>query len=212
MRARCEVRRLRGTFEYQGVGQHGTGQLHMRWKAPSSLVEQLKGPMGSITRGFDGTRAWGRHPQAGVRRISSFEVEEILLVGVLYQPILVRHLYGEPTYEGRVKVDGRDTEVLSATRRGGWTDRFYFDVVTGLPLQLDVWEEGPEGTRDRNSGEAYLAHYRLDDYRIIDGVAVPHFIRRKRPNSTMTFRFADVRHNVTLPDSIFREPDRSSDR
>lgn len=205
-----KTREIHGTFEYRGVGQHGTGQFEMRWRSPTSLVEQLRGPMGVITRGFDGARAWGSHPQAGVRQLSSFEIDEILLEGALYQPIVVQHRYGEPTYEGRTNVGGRETEVLSAVRIGGKADRFYFDPVTGLPVQLDVWEEGPEAVRE--PGESYLAHYQLDDYRTVDGVAVPFYVRRVRPNSTMTFRFTQVRQNVALSDSIFRDPARSLDR
>lgn len=201
------TREIHGTFEYRGVGQHGTGQLEMRWKAPSSLVEQLRGPMGVITRGYDGARAWGSHPQRGVRQLSSYEIDEIRLVAALYQPLVIHHRYREPTYEGRTNVGGRETEVLSAIRQGGRADRFYFDLVTGLPVQLDVWEEGPEAVRQ--PGEFYLAHYQLDDYRTVDGVAVPFYVRRVRPNSTMTFRFTQVRQNVALSDSIFRGPARS---
>jgi hypothetical protein len=203
-----KTREIHGTFEYRGVEQHATGQLEMRWRSPSSIVERLRGPMGVITRGFDGARAWGNHPQVGVRQLSSFEIEEILLEGVLYQPLGVRHLYGEASYEGRMNIGGRDTEVLSASRRGARTDRFYFDLVTGLPVRLDVWEEGPEAVRQ--PGKFYLAYYYLDDYRTVDGVAVPFYVRRERPNSTMTFRFTEVRQNVSLPDSIFRVPVRSS--
>ena len=204
------TREIHGTFEYRGIEQHATGQLEMRWRSPSSLVEQLRGPMGVITRGYDGARAWGYHPQAGVRQLSSFEIDEILLEGVLYQPLGVRHRYGKPSYEGRTNVGGRDTEVLSASRRGGRADRFYFDLVTGLPVRLDVWEEGPEAVR--RSGKFYLAHYQLDDYRTVDGVAVPFYVRRERPNSTMTFQFTEVRQNVALSDSIFGAPARSPNR
>jgi len=204
------TREIHGTFEYRGAGQHGTGQLQMKWKAPSSLVEQLRGPMGVITRGYDGARAWGSHPQRGVRKLSSYEIDEIQLAAALYQPIVIHHRYHEPTHEGRTKVGGRETEVLSAIRRGGRADRFYFDLVTGLPVQLDVWEEGPEAVR--RPGESYLAHYQLDDYRTVDGVAVPFYVRRVRPNSTMTFRFNEVRQNLALSDSIFRDPARSANQ
>lgn len=198
------TREIHGTFEYRGVGQHGTGQLEMSWKAPSSLVEQLRGPMGVITRGYDGARAWGSHPQRGVRQLSSYEIDEIRLVAALYQPLVIHDRYRVPTYEGRTNVEGRETDVLSAIRHGGKADRFYFDLVTGLPVQLDVWEEGPEAVRE--AGEFYLAQYQLDDYRTVDGVAVPFYVRRVRPNSTMTFRFTAVRQNVALSDSIFKDP------
>ena len=201
------TRHIHGTFEYSGVGQYGTGYLEMRWKTPNLLVEELRGSMGVITRGFDGVHAWGSHPQRGMRQLSSQEIEEIRLVAALYQPLIIHDRYREPTYEGRAIVSGRDTEVLSAIRHAGKADRFYFDLVSGLPVQLDVWEEGPEAVRE--PGESYLAHYHLDDYRTVDGVAVPFYVRRVRPNSAMTFRFTEVRQNVALSDSIFRDLARS---
>ena len=207
--APIRTREILGRFEYTGVGQHATGRVEMRWKAPSSIAEHLRGPMGVITRGFDGERAWGSHPQTGVRQLSSFEIDEMLLEGVLYQPLGVQQWYAEPSYEGRVRIAGRDLEVLSASRHGGRIDRFYFDPVGGLPVRLDLWEEGPEAVRTGRSGDFYLAHYDLEDYRIVEGMSVPFLIRRRRPNSTMTFWFTEVRHNIQLPDSIFRAPIRT---
>src|SRR5687768_11260540 len=36
------TREIQGTFEYKGIGQHATGELELKWKAPGSLVEQLR--------------------------------------------------------------------------------------------------------------------------------------------------------------------------
>jgi len=198
------TREIQGSLEYRGTQQHGTGAFSMRWKAPRSFVEELRHPLGSVVRGLNGSRAWGEHPQAGVRQISQMEVDEILLEAALYQPLGVRHWYTTLAYEGRTTVDGREAEMLSARRHGKTLDRFYFDVVTGLPIRLDVWEEGPEGVRIPSPEHAYLAHFDLGDYRKVGGVAVPFLIRRRRPNSTSTLRFTTVRHNVSLPDSLFR--------
>ena len=198
------TREIEGSFEYRGGEQHGTGALSMRWKAPRFAVEQLRAPGRTVVRGLNESGAWGEHPQSGVRQISQMEIDEILLQAVLYQPLGVRQWYATLAYEGRASVDGRDTEVLSARRHGQRPDRFYFDVVTGLPIRLDVWEEGPEGVRIPSPEHAYLAHFDLGDYRKVGGVAVPFLIRRRRPNSTLTLRFTTVRHNVPLPDSLFR--------
>src|SRR5688500_9232760 len=54
---RIRTREIHGTFEYRGVEQRGTGRYEMRWRAPTALVEQLRGPMGVVTRGYDGVRA-----------------------------------------------------------------------------------------------------------------------------------------------------------
>jgi hypothetical protein len=194
------TREIRGTFEYRGIQQHGAGAVQMQWRAPNSLVEQLDGPLGRVMRGFDGVRAWGFHPQAGKRKLSSAEIDEIRLEAAFYQPIIMQR-HETPKYRGIANLHGRTTEIVTAKRRGGRTDRFYFDPESGLPIQLDLWEEGPEAVR--RPGRFYLAHYELRDYRYVDGVAIPFQIRRIRPNSTMVFRFTEVRQNVPLPDSIF---------
>ena len=215
--ANITSRSLKGKFEYNGssqttpgsfAAQRAEGTVESYWKAPDKVAQALLGPPLVVRRGFNGKDAWGFHPQAGVRKISPVEINEIIRDGALYQPIAFSKHYVELSYDSRRRVDGPEVDIIDATKKDNRKERFYFDSSTGLPVRLDLWEEGPEGARIE--GEYYLAHYYLGDYRTIDGVQVPFSIRRVRPHSTMIFTFTEVKHNIALDDSIFEAPRQSS--
>ena len=215
--AKITTRSLKGKFEYSGSlqttpesfeAQHAVGTVEMYWKSPNRVAEVLLGPPLAVKRGYDGKDAWGFHPQAGVRRISPSEITEIIREGALYQPLALSNYYTRMSYDGKRRVDGPEVDIIEATTKDDRTERFYFDSSTGLPVRLDLWEEGPEGARA--GGEFYLAQFYLGDYRIVDGIQVPFTIRRVRPHSTMIFTFTEVKQNLALDDSIFEAPHQSS--
>jgi len=215
--ARIISRSIKGKFEYNGSSQttpesfeaqQAEGTVEMHWETPNRVAEALIGPPLAVKRGYDGKDAWGFHPQAGVRKISPSEITEIVRSSVLYQPIALSNYYTQISYDGKRRVDGPEVDIIEATTKDNRTERFYFDSSTGLPVRLDLWEEGPEGARIR--GEYYLAQYYLSDYRIVDGIQVPFSIRRVRPHSTMIFTFTEVKQNIPLDDRIFEAPRQSS--
>lgn len=215
--AKVNSRSLKGKFEYNGSSQttpgsfqaqHAEGTVETHWKKPDRVAQVLLGRPLAVRRGFNGKDAWGYHPQAGVRRISPAEIIEIIRDGALYQPIAFSSQYAQLSYDSRRRVDGPEVDIIDATTKDNRIERFYFDASTGLPVRLDLWEEGPEGTRIE--GEYYLAHYYLGDYRTIDGVQIPFSIRRVRPHSTMIFTFTEVKQNIALDDSLFEAPRQSS--
>ena len=212
--AKITSRSIKGNFEYKGSQQptpgsfesvHGVGTIEMYWKAPNKVAGLLFGrPLGGIKRGYNGKDAWGFHPQAGVRNISPSEITEIIRDGMLYQPIALSGNYIQLSYDGKRRLDGPEVDIVEAATKDKRIERFYFDSETGLPVRLDLWEEGPEAVR--TPGESYLAQYYLGDYRTVDGVKVPFSIRRVRPHSTMIFTFTEVKQNIALDDSIFEAP------
>lgn len=204
------TREVKGTFQYDGMlqpmpgrfeQQHGSGTIELYWKAPNKLFEVLRGPMGEIRRGYDGANAWGFHPQVGVRKITPAEITEIIREAALYQPIHLSQFYTEMAYEGKRRVDGPEVDIVSATTKEGRRERFYFDAVSSLPVRVDLWEEGSE---DRRAGEYYLAQFYLGDYRVVDGIRIPFYIRRVRPHSTMIFVFTEVKQNGVLDETLFQ--------
>ena len=68
-------------------------------------------------------------------------------------------------------------------------------------MRVDLWEEGSE---DRRAGEYYLAQFYLGDYRVVDGIRIPFYIRRVRPHSTMIFVFTEVKQNGVLDETLFQ--------
>jgi outer membrane lipoprotein-sorting protein len=215
--AKITSRSVKGKFEYNGSSQttpgsfepqHAVGTVEMYWKAPNKVAAVLLGPPLAVKRGYNGKDAWGFHPQAGVRKISPVEIAEIVRDGTLYQPLALSNHYTQMSYDGKRRVDGPEVDIIEATTKDNRIERFYFDSSTGLPVRLDLWEEGPEAVRIQ--GEYYLAQYYLGDYRIVNGIQVPFSIRRVRPHSTMIFTFTEVKQNIALDDSIFEAPRQSS--
>lgn len=70
-----------------------------------------------MRRGFNGKDAWGFHPQAGVRKISPVEINEIIRDGALYQPIAFSKDYVKLSYDSRRRVDGFEVDIIDATTR-----------------------------------------------------------------------------------------------
>jgi hypothetical protein len=188
-----------GTYEYTGQGgQHGVAPLYEHWRAPGILYQEITAPFGMMRRWSDGERGWASRPEFPNRPLPDAELSEVRRDAALYQPAALGREYTSYTFEGRLRFEGREFDVVAAQSRLGRTERFYFDPTTGLPAYLEVWEEGPEGLRSPGGGEFYQTRYTLDDYRTVGGIKIPFRIQRKRPNSVIDMRFEQVRLNVPI--------------
>ena len=192
---------IKGTVNYTGVGQQAVASLGITWKAPDKFSETMHSDDQMARRGFKGTEGWGIHWQTGFRQLDPAEMIEIKREAALYQPLLMRDLYNSMSSDGRMSIDGRETEVITAVTREGKMEKFYFDTATYLPIRLDLWDGGPEDVR--RSGEFYLARYYLSDYKTVDGIQIPFAIRRVRPNSTAIYKYEEVRQNVEIDEKVF---------
>ena len=94
-------------------------------------------------------------------------------------------------------VGGRTFRVLSATR-GKTTERLYFDVSTGLLARRYVEFRTPLGPLP------FAIEY--SDYREIDKVRVPYVVKWSTPRGNWTDTITQLRHNVTIADSVFAKP------
>jgi len=198
---KIQSRIIKGTVNYTGVGQQEVVSLGISWKAPDKFYEIMYSDNRVARRGFKGAEGWGVHWQTGSRQLNPAEMIEIKREAALYQPLLMRDLYDGMSSEGRMSIDGRETEVIAAVTKEGKTEKFYFDTATYLPIRLDLWDGGPEAIR--RPGEFYLARYYLSDYKVVDGMQIPFTIRRVRPNSTAIYKYEEVRQNVETDEKVF---------
>jgi hypothetical protein len=76
----------------------------------------------------------------------------------------------------------------------GISEVLYFDVDNGLLVRRDVTVQG-------TTLQAYF-----EDYREVDGVKLPFTTRRTRAAFTFTYRFDELKHNVTIADAMFDKP------
>lgn len=96
-------------------------------------------------------------------------------------------------------MDGHETIVLAATPRGREPVVMYFDAETGLLRKQEFIH--PSGVKHERLGEVYI-----DSYATVDGVKVPALFRYVYADFTMTFRIYEIKHNVPIDDTLFRDP------
>ena len=91
-----------------------------------------------------------------------------------------------------------DGGVKSATPLGREPVLMYFDAETGL---FRKQEFAYPGDKVYKLGVVYI-----DSYATVDGLKVPALFRCVYPDFTMTFRVYEVKHNVSINDALFRDP------
>jgi cytochrome c5 len=102
----------------------------------------------------------------------------------------IRERYASVATVAADEVRGRAAWVVEATPKdGGMVERLWFDAASGVLLRRH---------RERPTLVGPLPEeYDFDDYRTVDGVAVPFLLQWSRADYQVTHRFATVKHNVT---------------
>jgi outer membrane lipoprotein-sorting protein len=172
-----------------------TAPVTISAKAPQSLLIQIDGgeQLGSVSQGFNGTVAWSKDPQSGVKILTGEKLEKAKLDAEFYRPLKLKTRYEKLTVKQLTKVGNRPAYQLEGGI-GKQQDALYFDSETGLLLRLDT--KTPEQTT-----EIYF-----EDYREVDGIKLPFTTRQKLGASEITLRLTEIKHNVTLAAKLFERP------
>lgn len=96
--------------------------------------------------------------------------------------------------KGREKIGEREAYVAEATPGDGLGEVLFFDVSTGPLARRDVTVQG-------TTLQAYL-----EDYKELDGIKLPFTIRHSRPDFSFTYKFDEVKQNITIEVSTFDKP------
>lgn len=104
------------------------------------------------------------------------------------RPLLTAKTYTDARVIATDRIRDHDVIVVSARNPRGVEHRLYFDRGTGLLLRRTDEIATPLG--------ALPEQYDLDDYRLADGLMVPHSIQWSRADYQVTFRFDTVKHNT----------------
>jgi zinc protease len=187
----------KGTFEIPAFGASGSAEI---WeKAPNKTALKLDIPgFGLVQEGFNGTVAWSQDPQSGLREKSGAEFEATKIDADFYKPLRLKQLYPKITVKGKDKLGDKDAYVLEATPASGSTETWYFDATTGLLGRLDIERESPQG---KVSVQVFQ-----EDYKDVDGIKVPHTVRQVSSAFTINIKLDQVKHNVTVDDTMFNKP------
>jgi hypothetical protein len=189
--AKLTTRRLKGSL----VASAGSASVEIDQKVPGKFLIVIDSPASGLSKnGCDGTVAWSQNQQRGLREVSGPEVENFKREYDLHREIRLKELYPSRTLKSQQKIGDRQAYELEAVAADGQRETMFFDVETGLLLRRDVM-----------MGDAKLEAW-FEDYKTVDGVAIPLTVRRSRPDFTFTYKFTEAVHNVPIADAVFAKP------
>ncbi len=190
-------RTAKGTFEIAAMNATGSFEAYAKAPNKSAIIIDIPG-FGTIKEGYDGSVAWAMDPMNGLREKKGLELAAAKLDAEFHQDIKLKELYPKMEVKGKEKVGEREVYVIIATPAEGNPEKMYFDAETGLLVRKDMERESPQG---QMPVEVYL-----EDYRELDGVKVPHTLRQNTPMFSMTIKFEEVKHNLSIDDAKFAKP------
>lgn len=190
-------RTTKGTFEIESMGISGGFQSFAKAPNKNAMVIEIPG-FGTVQQVFDGTKAWDSNPQTGLRELSGAELAAQKRDADFYQAINLKSHYSKMTVKGKEKVGTAEAYLVEAVPNEGSAEKLYFDASTGLLIRTDTERESPEG---KMAIEAYMS-----DYKMVDGVNIPHTLKQVTPMFSMTIKMEEIKHNATVEDAKFNKP------
>jgi hypothetical protein len=194
------TRAMKGTVEIPDDNVTGTALVSA--KAPGSYRLTLDIPgYGVVESVLDGANAWEKNPDSGVHGLSNADLDIAKRDHDFYRETRLKELFPTMTLAAPADVNGHKAYVIEAAPASGPPEKLYFDADTGLLVKRDF---------ERVTLEDGIVQYEvfLSDYRDVDGVKVPATIDQRSPDTTMIFKFAEIKNNAPLADSAFAKPEK----
>jgi serine/threonine protein kinase len=186
-----------GSFEVPSAGVSGTAEVYQKAPNKNLFIVSVPGILTS-RRGFNGSAGWEVDGEGDVKRLSGSELSAMKRTSGFYRELNLRNDYSSLTLSGKEKVDGKDAFVVDAKAADGGEEKMYFDVQSGLLLRNDETRESGQGTTKTF----------FSDYRTVDGIKLPFTFRQEDGQTSAVIRIKEIRHNVTINDSIFNVPSK----
>ena len=184
-----------GSFEVPSAGVSGTAEFYQKAPNKNLFIISIPG-LATTRRGFNGSTGWEVDNEGNVKRLTGSELAAMKRGSDFYRDLNLRNAYSNLSLSGKEKVDGKDAFVIDARSADGGEEKMYFDTQTGLLLRNDE-------ARDTGTSKSYFS-----DYRTVDGIKLPFTFRQEDGQTSAVIRLKEVRHNVTINDSIFNVPSK----
>jgi hypothetical protein len=149
------------------------------------LVVEHK-PDGTRCEGSDGEVTWVQDAKGVTLKDEPFQSK----VAWLFDPQGVARLtdyFPDLEITSEKVVDGRSVYVVESSELDPTHYALSFDAETGLLVGIGYY-------------------WSLQDYRVVDGVKIPHRVAMSRKGGSTTFIFDLVGHNLPLEESLFQVP------
>jgi len=194
---KIKSRTAKGSFEIEAMNMTGTFEMFAKAPNKSAMKIDLPG-FGVVNNVYDGAKGWDSNPMAGLRELSGAELAAMKRRADFHSEINFKKHYPKMEVKGKEKVGSSETYVIEATPDEGGPEKLYFDVNTGLLVRHDLEAEGPQG---KMATEIYT-----DDYKVVDGVKIPHTLKQVNPMFAMTMKFTEIKTNVEIDEAKFNKP------
>lgn len=195
---KLKSRVMKGTIEVTALAV--SGQFTVKSKAPNKQVSGFEfGGFGSVREGYDGVVAWSSMPLQGTKKKTGGELARVQRSTVFPRELKLKETYERLESRGAGKVGEADAWIVEGIVKEGKPDRLYFDQKSGLLLREETLVSSAAGDM------AFQIDF--EDYRVVDGVKVPHVMKVPEPKEIgFRIKFDEVRHNLEISDSEFAEP------
>lgn len=165
-------------------------------KAPNKMYEVTTLPQGTITAGFDGSRAW-ISTNRGTRAAEGFDAI-VLSREAEVNPVAALKSYTGRRIRSQAKIGDATTYVMMAKAPDGIIEFLFFDEQSGLLVRRMI--------RDRTIFGALPVEADYSDYRDVNGVKIPYKTTWFTAGESSTYTIKDVKDNVPVDDSKFEPP------
>jgi hypothetical protein len=191
-------RLMKGSFDLEAFGVTGA-PVEMLAKAPNKSATKIDiAGFGVVNRVYDGATGWASDPMAGLRELSGLELAQMKRGSDFYQELNYKKHYTKMEVKGKEKVGSSEAYVVEATPSEGSPEKLYFDVNTNLLVRHDAEVESPQGK--------LLMETYMEDYKVVDGVKIPHTVKQVNPAMTIVIKITEVKNNVDIDDAKFNKP------
>lgn len=194
------TRVVTGTMENSDDGT--TSKIEIAAKAPTFYSMISTSPENEVTRVvFTGKEGWFSDPDAGVRPMSAAELVVFAAEYDFQRTARLGELYPTKANPRSSMLRDKPVWLVDVKTPSGEPEKLYFDAATGLLVSREFQRMNLE-----DGIISYQEFY--EDYRDVDGIAMPHLVRRATPDYELTFRFSSIRHNAPIDDSTFAKPSK----
>jgi len=194
---KCTSRLSKGSLEVPAFSVGGPLEIYSKAPNKSVFKADIQG-FGVVQQGYDGKTAWSQDPQSGLRELAGGELSDAKLGAEFHKTTRFKELYPKLTVKSKEKVGDHEAYLVEATPKEGASEKWYFDVQTGMPIRVDVERHGPEGS-------VSISQY-FENYKMVDGVNLPFSIRQERPDFAIVLKFEEIKNNVPVDEAKFAKP------
>lgn len=167
-------------------------------KSPEHIAVVTHWPNGDGSTVFNGHTGWITFPGRPQHPMTPADVEAARIDADLQFAIDMKKLFSELRVEREVKIEDKDTVMISGQRTDLPPVEMYFAKQSGLLLRMVRYAQSPLG---RNPTQIDYS-----DYRDVAGVKLPFHWVSATPTGRFTIQLESADANVSIPASRFEKP------